>query len=501
MSKIVSAETNHMRHGAKSAQDSARLAVVAIALFIVPLLMLGAIDMDWSDRKFGAVTALAAFSTVTALGAALAFAAGSFPERRETTARLFSSIVPEVLISGIVVVFIAWAIVGIDKPGLLDMPRTAILFIVSCAVLLPIYVVTLALMAQRRGVVLERLARGARSVTELLVPLPIDEIRQGLIPEIVAQLNTLASESGAKPHWAEGTVENVGQARRFTLVNLAAIGKNHFTTSEKIAAVELMLATVDDGGGITRVGYRLRGVGGRLAGIYGVLELVEHGQRLGHLMEQRIAALLTERELRWRNERLERLATQAELKAMQAQVEPHFLFNTLASLRRLIRSEPNAAEGMLDNLVTYLRNAMPDFRAQLSSVGRELRLAESYLAIMRVRIGGERLSYEVRCPTQIAEHPFPPAMLISLVENAVKHGLRQSERGGRIEVTVELSNDVVVARVQDNGVGVSTVSGTGVGLMNIRQRLESLYGARATLFAAARQSGGFESTITIPYGA
>ncbi|MGG7605194.1 sensor histidine kinase [Massilia sp. BKSP1R2A-1] len=189
-------------------------------------------------------------------------------------------------------------------------------------------------------------------------------------------------------------------------------------------------------------------------------------------------------------------AVETQLRILQAQIEPHFLFNTLANVRHLYRSSVEAGEDMLDHLIAYLRSAMDDLRAEDSTVVREMDLAMHYLAIMKIRMG-ERLAYRFILPDELLEHPFPPAMLISLVENAIKHGIAGSEQG-EIVLSASVAGGQLRLRVADNGAGLSSVGGTGVGLSNIRQRLEAMFGTAAWLEVGAEPGAGFTATIVIP---
>ena len=188
------------------------------------------------------------------------------------------------------------------------------------------------------------------------------------------------------------------------------------------------------------------------------------------------------------------LATQ--LRILQAQIEPHFLFNTLAKVRQLYRGSLAGGEAMMDHLIAYLRCAMDDLRAEHSDIVREMDLVMHYLSIMQVRMG-ERLAYQFSVPESLLHHPFPPAMLISLVENAIKHGLAERDHGA-IALTAAREGDLLRVSVSDDGAGFSSVGGTGVGLSNIRQRLEAMYGSRAWLEVGAPAAGGFCATIVIP---
>lgn len=154
---------------------------------------------------------------------------------------------------------------------------------------------------------------------------------------------------------------------------------------------------------------------------------------------------------------------------------------------------------MMDHLITYLRGTLEELRSDASTVGKEMNLVLHYLAIMKIRMGS-RLSYRFNLPASLIDRPFPPAMLISLVENAIKHGLHDRQDG---VVTLEASaaDDMLCVSVHDNGVGLSSVGGTGVGLTNIRQRLEAMYGSAARLEVGTVHDGGFIAQIAIPFDA
>ena len=198
-----------------------------------------------------------------------------------------------------------------------------------------------------------------------------------------------------------------------------------------------------------------------------------------------------------REHELERAALNAKLSALQAQVEPHFLFNTLANLKYLIRTDGETAQLMLDHLVGYLQNALPDMRSVSSTVGRELALAGDYLSIMQIRMG-ERLRFGVDADDAVRALPFPPAMLISLVENAIKHGLESATRPGDLLIGAAVDGGALRLTVRDNGAGLSDQPGQGLGLANIHERLRLLYGERASLTVEALDDGGVEATLSVP---
>lgn len=202
-----------------------------------------------------------------------------------------------------------------------------------------------------------------------------------------------------------------------------------------------------------------------------------------------------------RERELERTSLQARLSALQAQVEPHFLFNTLANLKYLIRTDQRAAQDMLDHLVGYLQNALPDMRSVSSTLGRETDLVSDYLAVMRIRMG-ERLRFAVVVDDDLRHLPFPPAMLISLVENAVKHGLERASRPGLITIGARCEprgdDRQLSVSVTDDGVGLTEQAGQGTGLANIAERLMLLYGREASLVVEPGQASGVKAVLTVP---
>ncbi|MYM30646.1 hypothetical protein GTP58_20140 [Duganella sp. CY15W] len=199
---------------------------------------------------------------------------------------------------------------------------------------------------------------------------------------------------------------------------------------------------------------------------------------------------------RKKQEELRQAALEMQLRVLQAQIEPHFLFNTLATLRHVYRTSLDDGEKMMNHLIGYLRNTMEELRSDSSTVSKELDLALHYLAIMRIRLG-DRLSYSFEQPEEISHAFFPPAMLISLVENAIIHGVRNIA-SGNVRVSALAEAGCIRVTVTDNGPGFSSAQGTGVGLSNIQQRLEAMYGNQAWLEVGALQEGGFMASIVVP---
>ncbi|HEY4998325.1 MAG TPA: histidine kinase, partial [Usitatibacter sp.] len=194
--------------------------------------------------------------------------------------------------------------------------------------------------------------------------------------------------------------------------------------------------------------------------------------------------------------RMSQQVTEAKLSALQAQVEPHFLYNTLASVQALTEVDPQQANAMTGHLIQYLRNALPKMRESVSTVGQEIELVRAYLNILQMRMG-KRLAFEIDVPPELMEAPFPPLMLPSLVENAIKHGLEPLREGGKVTIRAS-ANGALRVSVLDTGRGFAETLGAGVGLANIRERLAALYGDKAKLTLESHESQGVEATIEVP---
>jgi signal transduction histidine kinase len=207
------------------------------------------------------------------------------------------------------------------------------------------------------------------------------------------------------------------------------------------------------------------------------------------------------RRLRARALHLAALDADMRLAVLQAQIEPHFLFNTLASIRPLIRQDAAKAESALDALAEHLRATIPQMRPGdgrvMSTLGQQLDICASYLAVMQVRMG-PRLHHESQVPQELRERQFPPLMLLSLVENAIKHGLEPKPGPGSIIVRASVAGSDLRVSVLDDGQGLKEGINSGLGLSNIREQLQVRYGDRARLIVAARPEGGTVAEIMIP---
>jgi signal transduction histidine kinase len=204
-------------------------------------------------------------------------------------------------------------------------------------------------------------------------------------------------------------------------------------------------------------------------------------------------------------EAMERQLVQARLQVLQAQVEPHFLFNTLSAIDFLIETDPKRASQMQKALITYLRGALPQMRQESSTLGREMRLIRSFLDLLKMRME-DRLDVEFQVPEGAESADFPPMMLQSLVENAIKHGIEPKPEGGKVTVAARIQNGQLWVEVKDTGIGIpntdrldSPTSGTGIGLQNIRERLAMLYPGKSRLILMSDDTQGTTVKIVVPY--
>ena len=195
---------------------------------------------------------------------------------------------------------------------------------------------------------------------------------------------------------------------------------------------------------------------------------------------------------------LDRQMAEAQVRVLHAQIEPHFLFNTLAHVKRLYETDPGEGRAMLRNLSCYLRAALPQMRNSRSTLARELALALAYLRVQQARMG-ERLELGIAVSEELRGAELPPMMLSTLVENAIKHGIAPLTQGGVIKISAARDEDLLRVTVADDGVGFQGLVGSGVGLANTRARLAALYGSRGRLTFAANPVRGVTVCIEVPY--
>jgi len=221
---------------------------------------------------------------------------------------------------------------------------------------------------------------------------------------------------------------------------------------------------------------------------------------IAHLRNREYAALAARLESEARQSQLSRQLAESQLRMLQLQVEPHFLFNTLASARQLAEKGAPDAARLVGDLIVFLRAATPALREARTTLAAEGELVRAYLSIMRTRLG-RRLEFAVTVPSALGDVPLPPGMLITLVENAIKHGIEPWPPGGRVDVTArDVDDGRLEIAVADTGAGLegAPTAGTGIGLANIRERLALLYGEQAVLELEENVPRGFRARILMP---
>lgn len=228
---------------------------------------------------------------------------------------------------------------------------------------------------------------------------------------------------------------------------------------------------------------------------------LENANAITQALTHRVAARCRDEHRAAERTATEKELSEARLSLLHAQIEPHFLYNTLASAQLLTRSNPPQADRMLGHLIQYLRNALPHIGESQSTLAEELERIRAYLEVLRVRMG-ERLAMQIEVPDDLLSTPVPTMMLQPLVENAIKHGLEPKSGGGTIWILARRDDGKVAITVADDGQGFGASSGgTGIGLKNVRERLRLLYGSRASLSVVANAPAGVSATLTVPAAA
>jgi len=225
--------------------------------------------------------------------------------------------------------------------------------------------------------------------------------------------------------------------------------------------------------------------------------LIMNRERVRRAQEEQAASQL-------RAEVIERQALQAQLRLLQAQIEPHMLFNTLANLQGLIALDPARASDMLDQLIQYLRATLSVSRSESTTLEQEFAAMQAYLGLMGVRMG-ERLRYQLDLPPALRKARLPTMLLQPLVENAIVHGVEPKVDGGDIIISAALDGETLAIEVRDTGLGLDQVrapvgggGGGGVGVTTTRERLDALYGERAALALNAAHPHGTLARLTLP---
>ncbi|MBK9019155.1 MAG: histidine kinase [Sulfuritalea sp.] len=267
-----------------------------------------------------------------------------------------------------------------------------------------------------------------------------------------------------------------------------------------LAAAAGILIGALGGGMLARL---LTGVGGSSDGVHEAQSLLL-GLVFGGIaavffwLRERNANLRRELQLReMARLEAEKQSLAAQLRLLQAQIEPHFLFNSLANVAALIDADPARAGRLLDALIRYLRSSLQRTRAEGGSLGDEVGLLKAYLDILKIRMG-ERLDYAFEIPSELLGRDFPPMLLQPLVENAIRHGLEPKLDGGFLRVDAKVTEGCLRIRVVDDGVGIAEAPGEGVGLSNIRARLAAIYGPTARLEVASKVGAGVTATLDLP---
>lgn len=194
----------------------------------------------------------------------------------------------------------------------------------------------------------------------------------------------------------------------------------------------------------------------------------------------------------------ERRMLESELKLLQSQIEPHFLFNTLSNVIGLIDKNPQRGKSMLESLTHYLRSTLEYTRQESATLADELSMISAYLAIFKERMG-KRLQYKIAVDNSLYTQSFPPMLLQPLVENAIKHGLESRLQGGYVHILGERIGDKILLIVEDSGEGLQQEVGNGVGLANVQQRLKALFADRASIVLEDNKPSGLRVAIEIPY--
>ncbi len=203
-----------------------------------------------------------------------------------------------------------------------------------------------------------------------------------------------------------------------------------------------------------------------------------------------------------REEKIQRLISEkntaeAKVKQLQAQIEPHFLFNTLSNILSLLDAEPQKGKTMLEDFIRYLRISLTKIREDLTTLGIEMKMIQAYLDLHKVRMG-KRLTFHIDLPEDLSGFHLPPMLLQPLVENALKHGLEPKIEGGELAILASQANGLVRIEVHDTGLGFAPGGKTGLGITNIRERLNNLYNGQAGLVLKSPDSGGVRAILEVP---
>jgi sensor histidine kinase YesM len=194
----------------------------------------------------------------------------------------------------------------------------------------------------------------------------------------------------------------------------------------------------------------------------------------------------------------EKKMAETNLRLLQAQIEPHFLFNTLSNVLGLMDTDLQKGKEMLMDLIRYLRISLARTREERTSLGNEMESVKAYLDIYAVRMQ-ERLKYRIDMPDRLKQLSFPPMLIQPLVENAIRHGIEPKVNGGEIRIRAKRNRDMIHVEIVDTGLGMREQNQSGIGLANIRERLRSLYGDKGRLILEENMPSGLKAVIEVPY--
>ena len=245
--------------------------------------------------------------------------------------------------------------------------------------------------------------------------------------------------------------------------------------------------------------YPMYDIGNVIREIYGNLvpTALIFGALVLHARAVRVQALA--HQMRETTARLDAELQEARARALEAQIEPHFLFNTLANVRQLQRTNPGTGLEMLDDLIEYLERSLPGLQRERTTLDEERALVAAFLRLHRPRFGA-RLRYDIEFPDRLLGCELPSMMLLTLVENSLKHGLGPLPEGGAIHVSAESSGQALLIDVADTGAGMGAGTGGGTGLANLRSRLALRYGEAAKLTLSLNEPRGVRASLQIPLG-
>jgi signal transduction histidine kinase len=217
----------------------------------------------------------------------------------------------------------------------------------------------------------------------------------------------------------------------------------------------------------------------------------------GWMRNRKYKTLMAKLENDAERERMARELSESHLRLLRAQIEPHFLFNTLGAVQQLAEKGAPLAAELTANLIAFLRASLDEMRREQVTLQTDFGLIGAYLQVMKVRMG-ERLRYRLDLPDALAGVNVPAMLLLTLVENAIKHGIEPSLRGGEVNVTAQQEHGLICIRVENSGVGMSASQGGGQGLDNVRTRLKLAYAGAATLLIHDNPDGGVIAEIRLP---